>query len=115
MFTQQRLKHFRSKKKYNNTSKTYNGRTYDSKLEANFAEELDWRKKAGEIKEIIPQHKIEVRGLQGKRVCNYYVDFKVINSDDSVTYYEVKGMELPLWQLKWKLTEQQMALDEPGS
>lgn len=115
MFTQQRLKYFRSKKKYNNQHQIYNGRRYDSKLEANFAEELDWRKKAGEIDEIIPQYKIELRGLEGKHVCNYFIDFKVINSDQSITYYEVKGMEMPLWKLKWKLTEQQISIDEPGA
>ena len=115
MYSIYRNKNFRSKKKYNNRSKYYNGRTYDSMLEANFAEELDWRKKAGEIKEIIPQYKIDLRGLQGRHICNYFIDFKVINSDDSITYYEIKGMVLPLWQLKWKLTEQQLAIDEPGS
>ena len=88
-------KDFRKKGKYSNQTKQFMGRSYDSKMEANFAEELEWRKKAGEIKEIIPQFKIDLKGLQGKHVCNYYVDFKVINSDDSITYYEVKGMELP--------------------
>ena|SRR3972149_10728643 len=115
MYAVYKTRDFRKKGKYKNMTKQFGGRSYDSKLEANFAEELEWRKKAGEIKEIIPQYKIDLKGLQGKHVCNYYVDFKVINADDSITYYEVKGMELPLWQLKWKLTEQQIAIDEPGA
>lgn len=115
MYSQFYNKNFRKKKKYGNKTKHFGGRTYDSILEANLAEELEWRKKAGEIKEIIPQYKIELRGLQGKKVCNYFVDFKVINSDDSITYLEAKGLELPLWQLKWKMTEQQIAIDEPGA
>lgn len=115
MYTVFKTRDFRKKSKYMNQSKHFGGRTYDSKLEAKFAEELQWRKKAGEIKEIIPQYKIDLRGLQGKHICNYYIDFKVINSDDSITFFEVKGMVLPLWQLKWALTEQQIAIDEPGA
>lgn len=109
------LKNYCKKNKYNAKTIFYNGRKYDSRLEANFAEELDWRIDAGEIKEVIPQHKIELRGLFGERVCNYFIDFKVINADDSITYYEVKGMKTQLWILKWKLTVQQIAIDEPGS
>ena len=115
VFNQYKLKNFRSKKKYRNKNKVYNGRSYDSVLEANFAEELDWRLNKGEIKEIIPQYKIELRGVAGQKVCNYFVDFKVINSDDSITYFEVKGVELAVWRLKWKLCQQQMAVDEPAS
>lgn len=110
----------RKKKKYNNKSKIYTTslygtRTFDSVKEANYCEELDWLLKANEIKHYELQYKIELRGLQGKRICNYYCDFKVITSDDTIEYHEVKGMELPLWQLKWKLTEQQIAIDEPYS
>ena len=95
---------YRTKSKYNNKTKTYNNRTYDSIREANHAEELDWRIKAGEIKEVIPQYKIDLR-VNGIHICNYYVDFKVIMADDSVQFQEVKGMVLPLWAMKWKLLE----------
>lgn len=90
----------RKKKKYNNTSKTYNGRTYHSIKEANYAEELDWRVRAGEIKEVIPQYKIDIR-IGGKHWRNYYVDFKVITKDDSIEYHEVKGYETEEWKMKW--------------
>jgi len=108
----------RKKKKYHNKSKVYTSsihgtRTFDSVKEANYCEELDWRLKAREIKHYDLQWKIELRGLQDKRVCNYYCDFRVILPDGTVEYHEVKGMELPLWQLKWKMTEQQIAIDEP--
>lgn len=93
---------YRSKSKYGNKTKIYNGRTYDSIREANHAEELDWRKKAGEIKEIIPQHRISI-DVAGVHICNYFVDFKVILKDDSVEYHEVKGFETETWRLKWKL------------
>lgn len=114
-YREEYLSNTRKKAKYNNVKQQYNGRMYDSKLEAKFAQELDYRKEAGEIKEIIPQYKIELRGLTGQRVCRYYVDFKVINADNSVTYYEVKGAVTFLWKLKWELTLQQLAIDEPGA
>ena len=108
----------RKKKKYNNKSKVYTTtlygtRTFDSIKEANYCEELDWLLKAGEIKHYELQPKIELRGLQGKRICNYFCDFLVILKDGTREFHEVKGMILPLWNLKWKLTEQQIAIDEP--
>ena len=45
--------------KYNAKSSTYNGRHYDSKLEASYAMELDWMLKAKIIKEWIPQWKMD--------------------------------------------------------
>lgn len=105
---------YRTKSKYNNKTQTYNGRKYDSIREANHAEELDWRIKAGEIKEVIPQYKIDIR-INGQHICNYYVDFKVIMADGSVQFHEVKGVVLPLWQIKWRLTEVLLEEIEPGA
>jgi hypothetical protein len=82
----------------------YNGRSYDSIREANHAEELDWRIKAKEIKEVIPQHKIPLV-VDGRHIAYYYIDFKVIKTDGDVEYHEVKGFETEVWRLKWKLTE----------
>jgi hypothetical protein len=95
---------YRSKSKYGNKTKIYNGRTYHSIREANHAEELDWRIKAGEIKEVIPQFKIDLR-VNGRHICNYYVDFKVVMADGSIQLHEVKGFRTAEWELKWKLTE----------
>ena len=44
MYRQFTKNSYRSKSKYNNKTKIYNGRTYDSIKEATLAEELDWRK-----------------------------------------------------------------------
>lgn len=105
---------YRTKSKYNNKTKQYNGRTYDSIREANHAEELDWRIKAGEIKEVIPQFKIPLR-VNGRHICNYYMDFKVILADGAVQFHEVKGLELPLWQMKWRILEATLDEVEPGA
>lgn len=109
-----RVKYAKGKSKYGNNSQEYNGRRYDSKREAAYAQELDWRMKAGEIKEVIPQFKIDLR-VNGRHIANYYVDFKVIMADDSVQFHEVKGMVLPLWQMKWALLEATIDEVEPGA
>lgn len=108
------LSNIRKKKKYHNKTQIYGGRRYDSIFEARYAEELDWRKKAGEIKEIIPQFKISL-DVNGVHIANYFVDFKIIMSDDSVQFHEVKGFQTMEWQLKWKLTQALMPEIEPGA
>jgi hypothetical protein len=105
---------YRTKSKYRNVSKTYSGRTYDSIREATHAQELDWRIKAKEIKEVIPQYKISL-DVNGYHICNYYVDFKCIMMDGSVQFHEVKGFETDVWRLKWKLTEALLQQIEPGA
>jgi len=107
-------KSYRSKSKYRNKTKIYNGRTYDSIREANHAEELDWRIKAGEIKEVIPQFKIDLK-VSGKHICNYYPDFKVIMADGSIQFHEVKGFKTDVFILKWKLFEALINEIEPGA
>ena len=99
---QEYKKIFSKRNKYNATTKDYNGRKYHSALEANYAMELDLRKKAGEIKKIIPQYKIDIR-VNDIHICNYFMDFKLDMPDDTIEMHEVKGMETGLWQMKWKL------------
>lgn len=111
---QTRLKNFRKKKKYHNDSREYNGRFYDSKLEARVAEDIDWRIKSGEIKEVIPQFKISLN-VNGKHITNYYCDFKVIMKDDSIQFWEAKGMATDTFKLKWKLLEALIDQIEPGA
>lgn len=91
-----------NRNKYNAKKTSYNGRRYHSALEAAYAQELDWRKKAGEIKEIIPQFKIDIR-VSGKHITNYFMDFKVVLNDGKIEMQEVKGMETDLWKIKWRL------------
>lgn len=75
-----------------------------SKGEAGYAQELQFRQKAGEVKEIIPQYRISL-DVNGYHICNYIVDFKVIMADDTIEMHEYKGFATQLWLFKWKLTE----------
>lgn len=103
----------RTKNKYSAKGTEYNGRWYHSKKEARYAEELDWRIKAGEITEVTPQWKIELR-VNGVLIANYFVDFKVVTKDGTVQYHEVKGFETIDWQMKWKLLQAIKDEIEPG-
>ncbi len=91
------------KNKYKAVGTYYNDRYYHSKKEALYAQQLDWRKKAGEIKDIEPQYKIELM-VKGCKICNYIIDFKVTLKDGQIELHEVKGYETDVWKLKWKLT-----------
>lgn len=97
-------KKYQTRNKYKAVKQTFNGRSYHSKKEAQYAQTLHLRKLAGEIKEIIPQYKLALY-VKGKLICNYYIDFKVVLPDDRVQLIEVKGFPTALWKLKWKLTE----------
>lgn len=90
--------------KYGAVKKSYKGRQYHSGKEADYAMQLDLRLMAGEIKEIIPQYKIDI-GINGIHICNYYMDFKVVLIDDTIEMHEVKGFATDLWRIKWRLSK----------
>ena len=113
-YNYQFAKHNRSKSKYFNKTRTYNNLTYDSIKEAQYAEGLDWRVKGKDIKDWERQIKISL-DINGKHICNYYVDFKIIHNDDSIEYVEVKGFVTDLWNLKWKLFEALIDEIDPGA
>lgn len=92
------------KRKYHNHSQTYNGHTYHSKLEANYAVELDLRVKAGDIKNWERQVKLDLK-VNGMHIANYYIDFIIQHKNGNYEFVEVKGMEMDLWKMKWKILE----------
>lgn len=100
--------------KYGAVRQTYNGYSYHSKKEAAFAQELDWRVKAKDIKRWERQKKIELKVYE-KLICNYFIDFVVYHNDDTKEYVEVKGFETDVWRLKWKLFEAIYKVKEPAS
>lgn len=94
------------KNKYNAKTSLYNGRSYHSRKEASYAETLDWLKKSGEIKDWKPQKKIEI-SVNGKHICNHYVDFEVYYHDGHVEWHEVKSIATitDSWRIKKKIIE----------
>jgi len=98
--------------KYKNINQTYNGYSYHSKAEAQYAWELDCRKKAKDIKDWERQKKIEFYAY-GKHICNYYIDFVIHHNDGTKEYVEVKGFETNIWMIKKKLMKAWVASEEP--
>ncbi|WP_291728695.1 DUF1064 domain-containing protein [Bernardetia sp.] len=106
------IKNKSSKNKYNAKKTMYEGVLYDSRKEAFYAAKLDLRIKAGEIQSWERQYPIELEAY-GAKSCTYRIDFKVILSDGSIEYHEVKGKETALWKVKWKMTQAYMEKHEP--
>lgn len=88
--------------KYGANKCTYGGHIYHSKKEAAYAEELDIRIMAGELKEYKRQVPIELR-VNNQKICVYTIDFVEIDKDGNEMYTEVKGFPTPEFRLKWKL------------
>lgn len=84
-------------------ARTYNGRTYDSTAEANFAETLDVLKRAGQVRAWEPQVSVDLHGVNGSLMKRYRCDFVVTYADDRVEWLEIKGVETPVWKLTEKL------------
>lgn len=84
---------------------------YDSKLEANYGNELFLRKKAGDIIDYEAHVPLEL-AVNDVVVCTYKVDF-VVYHDGLTEYIEIKGFWTPVAKLKFKLF---LALyDKPGN
>lgn len=88
--------------KYGAKKTVYNGVTYHSKFEAEYAKSLDWRVKAKDIKSWQRQLKISL-DVNETHICNYFIDFLIIHNNGKLEYAEIKGVETPVWKLKWKL------------
>lgn len=93
-----------SANKFHAKKSTYNGMKFDSIGERNYAEELDWRIKAGEIKGYERQVKIELK-VNGVLICNYYADFVVTDKHGAKEIHEYKGFLTKDFTIKWRLLE----------
>jgi hypothetical protein len=103
---------YRKTTKYKNIHQIYNGISYHSKKEAQYAHFLDLEKKRGKIKEWKRQVKISL-DVNGNHIANYFCDFEVLTADDSVQLHEVKGFETEVYRLKRKLLEATYLKDHP--
>lgn len=95
--------------KYGAVKTEYNGSRYDSKFEASVAQDLDLRKKAGDIKEWERQYKIEAwahtkDGRPAFKV-SHKVDFRIHHNDGSFELLEAKGVETSDYKWRKKFVE----------
>jgi hypothetical protein len=86
--------------KYGAIRTEYNGKVYPSKKQADYARMLE-ALKGKEIKSYIEEVAFRLPGGSIHRV-----DFGVINFDNTVSWVEVKGKDLPMGKLKRKQTEE---------
>lgn len=87
------------KPKYGNEHTKTGGRTYDSNMEATYSQQLEWRKKAGEIVDYTPQFQLGIY-ISGEKWNTWKVDFMVEMKDGSMELHEVKGMETREYLMK---------------
>lgn len=104
----------KSNNKFNAKSTRYNDQFFHSKGEAGYCMELDWRIKAGEIQSYTRQHKIDLK-VNGVHICNYYVDFRVVNKHGGIEFHEYKGLSLEAFEIKWRLLQATIDDVEPGA
>jgi len=79
---------------------------HKSKFEASVCNTLRLRKLAGDIADYKSQPRFELK-VNGKKVCNHYPDFLILNNNGSEEILEAKsdGTVTQLWRLKKALTE----------
>lgn len=100
--------------KFGAIKKEYNGRVYHSTKEANYAQGLDLRIKAGEVKSWSAQLRIPIK-VNGQLITTYVPDFEVVMADGSVQIHEVKskGTITPAYTIKKKLLHATYLLEHP--
>lgn len=92
--------------KYGNRKTEYNGRTFDSALEARRAEELDLMRKATDKRERVMDVQYQVRYpivVNEQKICAYVADFVVTYADGHVEVQDAKGVLTDVYKLKKKL------------
>lgn len=90
--------------KYGAVRKEYNGVSYDSTAEADYACKLDLKIKAGEVKSWTRQHKWDLK-INGVHWIYYRIDFRVEMTDGEIRYVEIKGMPTKDWKQKFEATK----------
>lgn len=100
--------------KYGRKKTDFKGITYDSKLEAEYAQDFDLRLQMGDIKAVERQVKIPLQAY-GSHITNYFIDFVITHNDGHKEYCEIKGMETDLWKVKWKMLEAKLKIEEPDA
>ena len=86
------------------TCKCLLGHWHHSRGEAEHCNKLSLLKKTGYITEFETQKKFSF-DINGKHICNHYVDFWITGNSGEQWVEEFKGMATPEWKLKKKLFE----------
>lgn len=100
--------------KYGNLKTEYNGTIFMSKKEAQYATLLDSLKKASKFSERVVCYQMQVPfqvELNGKKICKYLLDFKVVYGDGRVEHVDVKGVRTGVYRIKKKLVEAQFGIE----
>lgn len=92
------------KNKFGNSKQVYKDIKYDSKLEVGYAQQLDLRLRAKDIKGWERQRLLDLK-VNSKKVCGYKMDFVVDLGNNTFELVETKGFPTPEWQVKWRLLE----------
>lgn len=109
MTPEQARAHFegnRSASKYKNRKTEYGGRTYDSRLEARYAETLEQLRTAKDPAERVEHVEYQVRYpmvLNGVKICDYVADFVVRYADGHTSVIDAKGVLTDVYKLKRKM------------
>jgi len=80
--------------------RTYNGKVYDSKLEMEFAKDLNVGKSAGLIQYHLEQVPFRLPGG-----VVYRCDFMVVEIDGRIRFVDTKGHETEVFKIKKKMVE----------
>lgn len=98
--------------KYHAESSVYGGVYYQSKKEAAYAQELDLRVRARDIKSWVRQIPIELR-VNGMLICKYITDFMITHNNGDQELVEIKGFRTDVFNIKWKLLEAIWSVERP--
>jgi hypothetical protein len=78
---------------------------HDSAGEAEYCNQLELMRRAGEIKSYETQVYFNLHGVGGSPVARHKVDFLVKTKINTQEVHEFKGVETPEWKIKRKLFE----------
>jgi hypothetical protein len=78
--------------KFNNVKSEIDGHIFDSKKESEFYGSLKLKKQAGLIKDFKMQVKYDIV-VNDIHIANYFLDFLVVNNDDTIEYIDIKGKD----------------------
>lgn len=95
-----------SASKYHNVPTVYDGRTYHSRKEADYAKFLDASRRAVKLRDRVTKIEPQVRypfKVNDVLICTYVLDFRVTYADGRVEHVDVKGFATGVYQIKRKL------------